>query len=118
MAMAIIAQPANPIKQCNRIRIAHYASVPTDKRREFEERFDTCLVSKGYGQTECAPVSVGTPGKPRVDGGARPLSFLQVRIANSRGDELPTGQVGEILVRAKQPGGIYSGYWNGSISHP
>ena len=114
MAMAIIAQPADPTEHANRIRIAHYAPVPPDKRREFEKRFDTRLINEGYGQTECAPVSVGTPGSPRDDGAAVPLPFLDVRIADMNGNEVPAGEVGEILVRAKEPGGIYSGYWTGA----
>jgi long-chain acyl-CoA synthetase len=56
-------------------------------------------IMQGYGQTEAGPViTVNAPGATRIETVGRPLSGLQVRIAED----------GEILVRGEA---VMAGYW-------
>jgi acyl-CoA synthetase (AMP-forming)/AMP-acid ligase II len=63
-----------------------------------------------YGSTEAAVVTIAAPDdfrtKPMSAG--RPLIHTEVRIVDDQGADLPTGDVGEILVRGRH---VMSGYW-------
>jgi acyl-CoA synthetase (AMP-forming)/AMP-acid ligase II len=61
----------------------------------------------GYGQTEVSGFAVhaalgGT-------GAGRPYPFMQVRIIDEHGEDVPPGEVGEIAVRGPM---VMCGYWN------
>lgn len=73
---------------------------------------------QAYGMTEvsCTATVLGPEfhgGEHRAAGrhrgAGRPISTAQVMVADEEGRPLPTGQVGEILVRGK---GVMLGYWN------
>jgi long-chain acyl-CoA synthetase len=93
------------------LRVAHIggASLAPEMLHAFGSRFG-CEVVEGYGMTEtsgpvsthrlgqrCKPGSVGTP----VDG-------LELRLVGNSGDEVPQGEIGEVLVRGR---GLMKGYW-------
>ncbi len=69
-----------------------------------------------YGQTEFAPVVTCLPPKDhhgpgaerRLTSAGRPLPTATVRIADPEGRDVPTGEVGEILVKGAQ---TMLGYW-------
>ncbi len=64
-----------------------------------------------YGLTEaCSQVATLPPGTPlRADGGGlRPLPGVELRIADEDGRPVPTGAIGEILVRGDT---VTTGYW-------
>lgn len=64
----------------------------------FQERFGVALL-EGYGLTEASPVvSVNTPRAQRAGSVGQPLWGTGVRIVNSEGDPVATGDVGEIMV--------------------
>jgi len=78
-------------------------------RRGFEERFEVQL-REGYGLTETSPILTACAideNKPGTVG--RPIRNVDIRIVGSDGDDLPTGEVGEILVHSP---GIMKGYYN------
>lgn len=61
----------------------------------------------GYGQTEIGGLAaVAWMGG---SGAGRPVPFVQFRIADGEGQELPFGQTGEILARGPI---VMCGYWN------
>lgn len=61
----------------------------------------------GYGQTEIGGLTIST--WMGGTGAGRPSPFLQVKIADDEGQELPGGQTGEILARGPL---VMCGYWN------
>jgi acyl-CoA synthetase (AMP-forming)/AMP-acid ligase II len=65
-----------------------------------------------YGQTEAtARISCLDPAalETKLGSAGRPLDNLALRIVDEQGHDLPTGEVGEILVSGPS---ICSGYWN------
>lgn len=67
------------------------------------ELFPKATIHKGYGLTEAIRVTMISNLEPQFPSTAvgKPLPFLQVKICNEQGDELPSGQYGEIHVRGE-----------------
>jgi long-chain acyl-CoA synthetase len=64
---------------------------------------------QGYGLTEAAPViSANTPAKHKFGSSGSILPDLQVKICEERGNALPVGQKGEIVVKGEN---VMAGYW-------
>jgi len=113
MANMILEQPPRPDDGDHPFRLASWVPLPEERQWEFEERFKTPVMSEGYGQTECVPVTNSDPYGVRrraTSGQVSPL--LEARIVDDDGEEVRTGEAGEIVVRPKVPHAMYSGYWN------
>ena len=86
------------------LRLCISGSAPLDEKtlRSFEEKFKIPLV-EGYGLSEAAPVVSMNPldGVRKVNSIGLPLPGIEVKIFDEDGDELPTGDVGEIVVRGR-----------------
>ena len=64
---------------------------------------------QGYGLTEAAPViSANTPAKHKFGSSGPVLPDLEVKICDERGNALPAGQKGEIVVKGEN---VMAGYW-------
>lgn len=112
MAMAILAQPPQPDDASQGFRLAAFQPLPVQQQLEFERRFATPVVTEGYGQTECVPITTSKVSDPRRrDSIGRPVDHLDVRIVDERGEEVPLGTVGEIIVRPRRPNVMFQGYW-------
>ena len=62
-----------------------------------------CVISQGYGLTECSPVVTLDSGGDFVTGAVgRPLEETEIRIQDESGNELPQGSAGEICIRGPQ----------------
>ena len=78
----------------------------------FESRFGVRLVQV-YGMTECNIVSFSDPSDPLEPGCVGPpcTDFFEVVVVDPVDDRrLPTGSIGEIVVRPKVPFGFMQGY--------
>ncbi len=93
-----------------RVCISGGAAMPEEILRRFEERYGVTIY-EGDGPTECSPVtSVNPPGGLRKIGSiGPPIPGVEMRIADDRGEELPIGEIGEILVRGPN---VMKGYHN------
>jgi len=82
----------------------------------FEEAFGTELI-EGYGLSETSPVaSSGHPGQVRKPGSiGTPIEKVEMRIVDENDKEVPTGEVGEIVIRGHN---IMKGYWDGRRRPP
>ena len=95
------------------------ANVPDELRRLYAERFGMPLLT-GYGLTEApTAVSGGSIESPTLPGSCgRAFPHLKIAVLDPEGCELPSGEAGEICVRAADTGdwaGVYTpmlGYWN------
>ena len=95
------------------------AECPEEFRRQYKERFGE-EVTIGYGMTEAPTAVSASDGAlsplPGLCGKALPQCAIVIR--GEGGEDLPTGEVGEICVGAASKGrwaGIYTpmlGYWN------
>jgi long-chain acyl-CoA synthetase len=86
------------------------AALPVEVLRGFDERF-SCKLLEGYGLSEtsaiasfnhadrdCKPGSVGTP-----------IQDVEMKIVDDKGNEVPQGEVGEIVIRGHN---VMKAYWN------
>lgn len=64
---------------------------------------------QGYGLSEATPViSSNTADRYRFGSSGRLVSPIEVRICDDNGKDLPTGQMGEIVVKGEN---VMAGYW-------
>ncbi|MEE8109776.1 MAG: class I adenylate-forming enzyme family protein [bacterium] len=93
-----------------RITVSGGGPVPPDLKRAYQEEMKVPLV-ESYGQSELGGfVALGDPepySEKHFSAIGRPLPDKEVIIGDENDGELPTGQVGEILIRR----GFMWGYW-------
>ena len=98
-----------PAIQKLRYCISGGAAMPAEVMAQFEKRFGV-LIYEGDGPTECAPATCFNP----IDGLRKPLSIglslpgIDMKIMDETGQEIPTGELGEICVRGPN---VMKGYW-------
>ncbi len=92
-----------------RICITGGAAMPVEVLRGFEEAFG-CEVLEGYGLSETSPVSsTNHPGRPRKPGSiGTPLREVEMKVVDEDDNEVPQGDVGEIVIRGHN---VMKGYW-------
>jgi carnitine-CoA ligase len=83
------------------------------------ERYGIHTYHQLFAQTEANPVSaagVGRAADSGTDGVV--LEDIEVRIVDDDGNDAPPGGLGEILLRPRVPGAMFSGYWAGAGRPP
>jgi long-chain acyl-CoA synthetase len=85
------------------------AAIPVEMMRAFEKKFD-CIILEGYGLSETSPVaSFNHPHMERKPGSiGTPIDGVEMQVWDDDGNELPQGEVGEIVIRGHN---IMKGYW-------
>ncbi|MGZ8771555.1 MAG: long-chain-fatty-acid--CoA ligase [Aeromicrobium sp.] len=85
------------------------AALPLEVMRGFEEQFG-CVIIEGYGLSETSPVaSFNHPDRPRKPGSiGTPVKGAEMKVVDKDGAEVPTGEVGEIVIRGEN---VMKGYW-------
>lgn len=111
----VYAQPPTSRDATHRLRRILAAPVPDGILEEFKKRFAVDHITTAFGQTEiCLPfISPLQCNDERPAGAAGLLvdQFFEARIVNPETDEeLAVGQVGELVLRHKQPWTINAGY--------
>ena len=109
----VLRQPAKPTDGDNKLRMVCALPVTDETLQALRDRFRIPKFSEVFGMTECnlpvvrpfdAPDEAGCSGKVWDD-------YFDVIIADPETDEeLPVGEVGEILVRPKEPFCFMQGY--------
>jgi crotonobetaine/carnitine-CoA ligase len=114
MGQAMLAQPEGPADRSHRLRSISLIPMAAEAQAAFEARFGVPVVGEVYGQTEGAPVSLTSIKDPERDrsSAGRPVAALEVAIVDDDDRAAPVGEVGEIVVRPREPNVIFSGYWN------
>ena len=113
MGMAVLAQPPTETDRDHRVRLAMWVPMSPESQAAFEERFGIPVISEGYGQTECTPVTMNHVTGPRKRHTAgRSTSSFEVRLVDDDDRDVPTGEVGEIVVRPREADVMFLGYWN------
>lgn len=91
------------------LHISGGAPISADTLANFERKFGVPII-EGYGLSEAAPVvSVNTVEYHRADSVGRPLPGIQVKIVDEEENELPVGEVGELIVKG---GNVMKGYYH------
>ncbi|WP_152349024.1 AMP-binding protein [Brevibacterium sp. CFH 10365] len=109
MWMSVLAKAAEGEAPDLRIISSGGASIAAEVVRRVEDRF-TAPLAEGYGLTETSGLGTFNPlhgtRKPASVGPAVP--GFEVKTVDSGGEELPVGEVGEVLLRGPA---VMAGYW-------
>src|SRR3954468_23696961 len=86
------------------------AAMPVEVLHGFEDAFGA-KVLEGYGLSEtCAIASFNRPDRERKPGSIGiPVPGMEMKAVGDDGEEVPQGEVGEIIVRGPT---VMAGYWN------
>ena len=111
MYSAFLAVPPDqrPDTSSLRLCVSGGASLPGEVMRAFEEQWDTAIL-EGYGLSETSPVaSFNHPDRERKVGSiGTPIAGVEMKVVDEQDGDLPTGEVGEIVIRGHN---IMKGYW-------
>jgi carnitine-CoA ligase len=115
-SLAILIANADdvPEAQNHALRLCAAAPMPPDTDRIWRERFGCETFSGGYGLTEASLISMldaGDENKPGACGKPNQHEF-EVILVDDDDNEVPVGEVGEIVCRPRGPNLMFSGYWN------
>jgi long-chain acyl-CoA synthetase len=108
---ALLNHPARERLDLSSLRtcVSGGAALPVELLRGFEAAFG-CIVLEGYGLSETSPVAsfnhIDQKRKPGSIG--TPVEGVEMRVVDGQGKELPTGEVGEIVIRGHN---VMKGYW-------
>jgi long-chain acyl-CoA synthetase len=92
-----------------KIVISGASPLSPDVATEFERRVPSAQILEGYGLSETsAGLSVNRPGKRKLGSVGQPYSECDVRIVDEEGNEVATGEVGEVTTRSPF---VMMGYW-------
>jgi crotonobetaine/carnitine-CoA ligase len=105
----LLKQPESPLDREHKVRMAWGGGCPIDVWRTFEERFGVVL-REGYGLSEMTTfVTINPEG--RLGSCGRPLPFYDVALLAEDGQEVPTGEAGEIVIRPREASLAFKGYF-------
>jgi long-chain acyl-CoA synthetase len=86
------------------------AAMPVEVMKKFEKEFGGAIL-EGYGLTETSPVATYNMSielrKPGSIG--LPLEGVEIKIVDNNGNEVPTGEKGELIIRGYN---VMKGYYN------
>jgi long-chain acyl-CoA synthetase len=92
-----------------RIFVSGGAALPQKVAAQFQQKYGTPIL-EGYGLSEASPVVALNPDhKTKYCSIGRALPGLTVQVVNSRGDVLPPGEIGELVVQGPS---VMQGYYN------
>ena len=92
-----------------RLAISGGSSLPVALLHNFENKFNV-RISEGYGLSEASPVTCFNPIDRERKPGSIGTNILNVenKVVNELGDEVPVGEVGELIVRGPN---VMKGYY-------
>jgi crotonobetaine/carnitine-CoA ligase len=115
MHMFLMQADEQPSDKDNPVRCAVPVPMPWSEVPKFKERFGIPDVQQAYGQSEvpCRIFAAPDDGTVwRANAIGRPVSWLDVRLVDDNDEDVPVGEVGEIIVRPKDPFVMFAGYFN------
>jgi len=87
------------------------APLAPEVQKQFEKYTSGGRLVEGYGLTEASPVTHANPiyGLRKVGSIGLPWPDTDARIVDEEGNDVPVGEVGELIIRGPQ---VMKGYWN------
>ncbi len=92
-----------------RLCVSGGSALPGEVLKAFDATFD-CKILEGYGLSETSPVaSFNHPDRERKVGSiGTPIRGVEMKVVGENDEDLPTGEVGEIVIRGHN---VMKGYW-------
>jgi crotonobetaine/carnitine-CoA ligase len=115
MHMFLMQAEPRPDDRDNPVRCAVPVPMPWSEVPKFKERFGIPDVQQAYGQSEvpCRIFAAPDDGTLwRANAIGRPVPWLDVRLVDDNDEDVRVGEVGEIVVRPKEPFVMFAGYFN------
>jgi long-chain acyl-CoA synthetase len=99
-----------PVRSSISFCVSGGSSLPVEILRRFERQFKA-KIYEGYGLSECSPVCIENPFGKKTKAGSIgvPIPGFEARIVDNTGNDTPTNQVGELIVKGP---GVMKGYLN------
>lgn len=113
LAMLIANSDDHEDQVGHRLRMCMAVPMPPDTDRIWRERFNCKTFSGAYGLTEASVISMlpaGEEMKPGATGKPNRNEF-DVMIVDEKDNEVPLGEVGEIVCRPRSPNVMFAGYF-------
>lgn len=89
----------------------HVLMVPViSQLDEFRRRFGIDWIGTAYGLTEGSTVLIAPTGHARPGAVGMPRPDFQVRLVDEHDIEVPMGEVGELVIRTRDPWSVMDGY--------
>jgi crotonobetaine/carnitine-CoA ligase len=111
MLSFILKQEPRQIDADNALRRAWSVPCPPDLANSFRERFGLEQVVTSYGSTEVGMVARRTLDAPEGSVGRVDPDLYAARVVDEKEDDVPPGEVGELLVRPLLPWTSTQGYF-------
>jgi len=109
------APETEAMRRCHgQLRVVTGVPMSAEDRRLWQERFGVHYVNSfAYGQTEANLATLLPWGEPipPLDSMGPPSEDFDAMVADDDDRPMPLGHAGELLLRPRQPGVIFSGYW-------
>ncbi|MGE5203021.1 MAG: AMP-binding protein [Acidobacteriota bacterium] len=105
----LMKQPPSDLDRSHGARIAWGGGCPKDIWRAFERRFGV-QIRECYGMTEASSFTTFNDSGA-VGAVGRPLPWFSVELRDERDRTVPTGERGEIVVRAHVKNALFPGYF-------
>lgn len=113
MSVALLKSPVSEWDKAHKLRLVMLPPTPKDMQEAFNERFGTSVWAESFGQTECVPTSNNpifrSERRPGTSG--LPVDDLELQIFDDDDNPLPTGEVGELMLRPLHKHAMFLGYW-------
>ena len=110
MTAILCKRPETSEDRNNPAKIAFGAGCPVNIQEAFEKRFGV-TIQEGYGLTEGGvPLGI-TPGTRKIGSCGKAIFDYEVRIVDENDNEVPLGEIGEIVFRPNRPYSIMLGYY-------
>ncbi|MBU8906235.1 AMP-binding protein [Desertibacillus haloalkaliphilus] len=110
MLTILMKQPERPNDANNPVRKAYGAPTPVEIYDDFRKRFQV-EISEVYGSTELGTAIYNRADSFRLGSCGKPVPIYEVEIHDENDQPCRPGKAGEIVVRPKEPGIMFSGYY-------
>ncbi|MES9524441.1 acyl-CoA synthetase [Streptomyces capoamus] len=112
--IGLAGRPDFATRDLSGLRKAYYGAsvMPVPVLERLRERLPGLAFYNCFGQSEIGPLAtVLAPDEHagRMDSCGRPVLFVDARVVDEHGEEVPAGTAGEIVYRSPQ---LCEGYWN------
>ncbi len=113
MAAWTLKQPESKYDTNHKMRFMFVGAFPAQLQHQFENRFNV-KIRETFGMTEIGPGMMIPIEDDHMSGSGsvgKPLALRQTKIVDELGNEVKTGEIGQLLIKGQ---GIFKGYYKNS----